>query len=133
MPAEATKSSAPEETIDRLLIQAEAEAKKDPRSGVRFPFFRVVSIEVDDRCYSAFSRDICVSSIGLLHNMELPLREVDVTIPIAADKKCKMRVRIERCEPCGEGWYISGGRFIGIAPAAELDDELLDALLAARK
>ncbi len=133
MPAEAIESTPPEETIVQLLIQAEAETQKDPRSGMRLPFFRLVSIEVDDRCYSGFSRDICAVSIGLLHNMELPLREVDVTIPIATDKKCKMRVRIERCEPCGEGLYISGGKFIGIAPAAELDDELLDALVTARK
>ena len=133
MAIEASEIGTPQKTIDQLLVQAQAEAQKDPRSGARFPFFRVVSIEVDGRCYSAFSRDICVSSIGLLHNMELPLREVDVTIPIAIDNKCKMRVRIGRCEPCGEGWYISGGKFIGITPAAELDDEMLDALLAARK
>ena len=133
MLAEAKESMAPQKTIDQLLVQAQAESQKDPRSGVRFPFFRVVSIDVDGHCYSAFSRDVCASSIGLLHNMELPLREVDVTIPIAIDNKCKMRVRIGRCEPCGEGWYISGGKFIGITPAAELDDEMLDALLAARK
>lgn len=133
MPAEAKVSMAQEESIDQLLIQAQAEAAKDPRSGARFPFFRLVSIGVDGRCYSGFTRDLCVSSIGLLHHMELPLREVEVTIPIATDKKCKMCVRIERCEPCGEGWYISGGKFVGIVPAAELDDELLDSLLAARK
>lgn len=133
MPAEATESTKSLDTIDQLLIQAESEARQDPRSGIRLPFFRLVSIAVDDRCHSAFSRDICAASIGLLHNMELPLGEVDVIIPIATDTKCKMRVRIERCEPCGDGWFISGGRFVGIVPAAELDDELLDALVAARK
>lgn len=133
MPIEASGILAPQKTIDQLLVQAQSEAQKDPRSGVRFPFFRVVSIEVDGRRYSAFSRDVCVSSIGLLHNMELPRGEIEVTIPITVDNKCKMRVRIERCEPCGEGWYISGGKFVGITPAAELDDEMLDALLAARK
>jgi hypothetical protein len=133
MPAEAPDSITSEETIDQLLNQAEAEARTDPRSGIRFPFFRLVSIGVDDRSYAGFSRDICAASIGLLHSMELPRGEVDVTIPIATDKKCKMRVRIERCEPCGEGWYISGGKFVGISPATELDDELFDALLAARE
>lgn len=122
-----------DETIDRLLVQAEAEAQKDPRSGVRFPFFRLVSIEVQGRRFSGFTRDICASSIGLLHQMDLPLGEVDVTIPLSPEKKCKMRLRIERCEPCGEGWYVSGGKFVGIVPAAEMDDELLEALLAARQ
>lgn len=133
MPAEANEITTQQETIDQLIIQAEADARKDPRSGTRFPFFRLVSIEVDGRHYIGFSRDICAASIGLLHDTVLPQREVDVIVPIATNQKCKMRVRIERCEPCGQGWYISGGKFVGITPAAELDDELFDALLAARQ
>ncbi len=130
MPANAHDGAPAQDSIQQLLIQAEAATKKDPRSRIRIPFFRLVSIELDGRSYSGFTRDMCVSSIGLLHNLELPLREVDVTIPIATDKKCKMRVRIERCEPCGQGWYISGGKFVGITPAGELDDSLLDAIVA---
>jgi len=46
--------------------------------------------------------------------MRLALREVEVGFPSETGKGCKLRVRIDRCEPCGEGWYISGGDFVGI-------------------
>jgi hypothetical protein len=133
MLGQAKESTTPQETIDQLLIRAEADVGRDPRSMARIPFFRPVSIEVDDRSYSGFCRDLSPESIGLLHCMKLPLRDVKVIIPIATNKKCKMLVRIERCEPSGEGWFISGGKFVGVTRGAQLDDELLEALLAARQ
>ncbi len=133
MPAQAKESTALQETIDQLLIRAESDVRRDPRSVARIPFFRPISIEVNDCCYSGFCRDISTESIGLLHCMKLPLCEVNLIIPIATNKKCKMLVRIERCEPFGEGWYFSGGKFVGITRGAQLDDELLEALLAARE
>ena len=96
MLGQAKESTTPQETIDQLLIRAEADVGRDPRSMARIPFFRPVSIEVDDRCYSGFCRDLSPESIGLLHCMKLPLRNVSVIIPIATNKKCKMLVRIEQ-------------------------------------
>ena len=97
--------------LHELVLQAEADFNHDRRSEPRFPFFRPVSILVDGHSFSAFIRDISVSSIGLLHYMELPLKEVEI---ILAGKQQTLRVRLERCEACGEGWYLSGGTFVGI-------------------
>jgi hypothetical protein len=69
-----------------------------------------VSVRVNGQSLSAFTREISVSSIGLLHNMELPLKEVEI---IVAGKQQVLRACIERCESCGEGWYLSGGTFVG--------------------
>jgi hypothetical protein len=111
-----TNQTMPAEKIVRELIgQAEMEDKKNRRSEVRFPFFRLVSIQVDDHSYSAFTRDISASAIGLMHNMKLALRKVEIGIPNEAGQGYKLRVRIERCEPCGEGWYISSADFVGIS------------------
>ena len=95
--------------LQELLLQANAELTDDRRSEPRLPFFRAVSVKVASRSYSAFIREISLSSIGMLHNMQLPLEEVTVTV---AGQRRGFRAKIERCEPCGEGWYISGGTVV---------------------
>jgi hypothetical protein len=88
----------------------------DPRS----PFFFPVSILLDDgRCFSAFSRDLSASGIGLLHCMELPLGEVDIRMT-GGGYSVKVRARILWCKSCGEGWYISGGTFASPFTATEM-------------
>jgi hypothetical protein len=65
---------------------------------------------VDSHNFSAFTREISASSMGLLHNLELPLREVSITV---SGRPQQLRLRIERCKSIGEGWYISGGKLVG--------------------
>jgi hypothetical protein len=89
----------------RLLFEAETDFNNDRRSEKRFPFFRHVSINVDGHSYSAITREISASGFGLMHNMELPLKEVEILV---AGQRQTLRAEVERCEPCGEGWYISG-------------------------
>ena len=103
MSGQAKGSTKLQETFDSLLIRAEADTSEDQRSVARIPFFRPVSIELDDRSYSGFCRDLSTASIGLLHSIALPLRDVNVIIPIATNRKCKMLVHIERCEPVWRG------------------------------
>lgn len=110
MSTKTRKSKNSDGLMDELLILAEADFKNDRRSEMRFPFFRPVSIQVDDHSFSAFTREICVSGMGLLHSMELPLKEVLITI---AERPQPLRLRIEQCESIGEGWYISGGKLVG--------------------
>ena len=101
------KSTHSKGLMSELMIRAEAEFNNDRRVEKRFPFFYPVSVQVDNHRYSAFTREICASGIGLLHSMELPLIEVLVTL---AGRPQQLRLRIERCESIGEGWYISGGK-----------------------
>ena len=69
-----------EQLLQELLLQANAELTDDRRAEPRLPFFRAVSVRVESRSYSAFIREISLSSIGMLHNMQLPLEEVTVTV-----------------------------------------------------
>ena len=103
-----TKTSS-EQLMQELLLQAKSEMSHDRRSEARVPFFRAVSVRVGKRSFSAFIREISISSVGMLHNMQLRLEEVDVTV---SGQRRGFRVQLERCEPCGEGWYISGGTVI---------------------
>ena len=109
MPTKTTTNTNSEGLMGELLMLAEAEFKNDRRSEMRFPFFRPVSIQVDDHSFSAFTREICNSGMGLLHSMELPLEEVVIKF---ADRPQQLRLQIEQCESIGEGWYISGGKLV---------------------
>jgi hypothetical protein len=108
MPEKAYESVHSNELVAELLRQAKADFENDRRAEQRFPFFHPISIQVDDRSFSAFTREIGASGIGLLQNMELPLQDVMVTIP---GRGPNVPLRIEWCAPIGEGWYISGGSF----------------------
>ena len=106
----------PGKAIYQLIVEAKAALKTDRRAEVRYAFFRPVSIEMDDgHRYSAFTREISETGIGLIHNMDLPEGEVEISIRSDCGYSIRVRTRIVWCQACGEGWYISGGRFIGIA------------------
>jgi hypothetical protein len=93
----------------RLVLQAETDFNDDRRSERRFPFFRHVSVQVDAQSFTAFSRDISASGIGLLHSMELPLKDVVI---IVDGHRQGLLARVVRCESFGEGWYISGCKIV---------------------
>ncbi len=112
---EKTVPVSPGQAIYQLVLEARTGLKTEQRSELRYPFSRPVSIEMDGgQKYSAFSREISESGIGLIHNMDLNDREVEISIPSEGGYSIRVRTRIVWCEACGEGWYISGGRFIGI-------------------
>jgi hypothetical protein len=106
----------PGKAIYQLIVEAQSKENKDRRREVRYAFFRPVSIETDDgKRYSAFSREIAASGIGLIHNIDLPAGEVGITISSEGGYSIRVRTKIVWCQPCGEGWFISGGHFAGIA------------------
>jgi PilZ domain len=91
----------------------EAKRKTDSRSEIRFPFFRRAFITAGGSRYAAFTREISESGIGLLHHVELAPGEIDVTI-LSDNNPVWVQMQIVWCEPCGHGWYISGGQFVGV-------------------
>jgi hypothetical protein len=106
----------PGKAIYQLIVEAKAALKADRRGDVRYAFFRPVSIELDDgHVYSAFTREISETGIGLVHNMPLGEGEVEVSVRSDCGYSIRVRTQIIWCVSCGEGWYISGGRFSGIA------------------
>ncbi len=114
--ADNTVPFSPGKAIYQLIVEAKAELESDRRGEVRYPFFRPVSIEMDDgHQYSAFTREISETGIGLIHNMDLHEREVEISVHSDCGYSIRVRTRIVWCAACGEGWYISGGQFVGIA------------------
>jgi hypothetical protein len=106
-----------EQAVLRLLNAARSEDQIERRGDPRQPFFRPISVMIDGpqrRQFSAFSREISRSSIGLLHNMALEPGEVTLAILGPVGEVCRFRTQIIWCRPCGEGWYLSGGRFLDV-------------------
>ena len=99
-----------DELMGELLLLAKTEFENDRRAEKRFPLYRAVSVQLDRHNSSAFTREIGASGMGLLHSMELPLEEVTITV---AGRHQQLRLRIERCESIGAGWYVSGGKIVG--------------------
>ena len=100
--------------IHELVIEAHDEGKRERRADVRYPFFRPVSLSVAGRRHAGFSREISATGVGLLHNFPIPPGDFEVAIPSRRGHSVRVRTRLVWCRPCGEGWYISGGQFVGI-------------------
>lgn len=102
--------------IHELVVEAHQDVRKDRRAETRYPFFRRISLQVPGgpACV-AFSREISAVGIGLLHNVQLAPGEVELSIPSRKGYSIRVRTKILWSQPCGEGWYISGGQFVGTA------------------
>jgi hypothetical protein len=100
------------EAIRRLKLEAKRALEPDRRQEVRYPFFRPVSIRVGDTHYSAFTRDISSTALGLFHNRAIAAGEVEVSVTLGSGEHTRLPVRIEKCRPCGAGWFISRGMFL---------------------
>lgn len=60
---------------------------------------------------SAMTREISRFGIGLLHRGHIG--PGDVTVRMASEtRQFEYRVRIEWCDPCENGMFMSGGRFL---------------------
>ncbi len=115
MKIEARNKSGPGKAIYQLIVEAQIDAAHDRRLDTRLPFFRPVSIKTPEgNQYSAFSREISASGIGLIHNVQLDDGKVELIIPTRQEQWIHVEATILWCESCGEGWYVSGGQFDGI-------------------
>lgn len=85
------------------------------RSQIRHPFFAPVSLRPDGAAttqLSAFSRDISFEGIGLLHNYSLERGErFEIHLRMLA-QELRHLAEVDWCSAAGEGWYLSGWRFI---------------------
>ena len=106
-----------------VVTQMVADAHFDQaerRSVGRVPYFTRVVLKLDGGNaknddavqMSAFSRDISAVGIGLVHSILLIPQVVSLTTRLRSGAVANMTVQLEWCEPCGDGWYVSGGSFV---------------------
>lgn len=121
------------EVVSAWIREAAGETAGNQRHNKRYPFFRPVTITIGESQatkHLAFARDIATKGIGLLHNLPLPTDRLLLSIPkapipTAEDHRIDVNIDITWCKPCAEGWYLSGGRFVGLA-AKQLTSLILE-------
>ena len=105
-----------------LLLEDARKASRRQREKLREPFFSPVRLCFDDyeeQTFTAFTRDISSKGIGLLHCMKIMPGELTVIARMRDGHEIRLRTDIAWCLNCGEGWYISGGEFVGVATSEE--------------
>jgi hypothetical protein len=101
-----------EDQLRELMAEARADDQLDRRGAARYPFFRPVRLEKDgdnEGDCVAFTRELSLASIGLLHNVPLSPGNITVAIARPQGEALCLSTEIVWCRPCGEGWYLSGG------------------------
>jgi hypothetical protein len=99
--------------VRRLVNEAQDETDFQRRNEVRHPFFRPVKIiDANGFEFSAMTRNISETGIGLIHHCELPTTDVWLVITGRAGKPVKVPARIRWCRSMGDQWFISGGEFL---------------------
>jgi hypothetical protein len=86
------------------------------RLGQRQPFFRPITVRNGQGPGSAmkvFGRDISAEGIGLLHNGPLEPGRVILDIPMSQGI-VEISVEIRWNRNVGDGWQVSGGKFVTI-------------------
>jgi hypothetical protein len=102
------------EQIQELMAQARADDQMDRRGAARYPFFRPASLANDREDlgpHQAFTRELSTTGIGLLHNVPISIGPLKVAIRYGDGQVAALPAEILWCRPCGDGWYVSGGRF----------------------
>jgi hypothetical protein len=107
------------EAVNRWLDHVKPDAGAEQRAAPRTPYFGSVTISLAGEevpRFSAFARDLSPLGIGLLHIMPLEPGQMVVSLRNAAGETLSLRTQIVWCEPAGDGWYTSGGRFLDVFP-----------------
>jgi hypothetical protein len=104
-----------EEALQNLLVSAREGNMAERRIDPRFPYFAPVTLRpaaAIDRPQTAYARELSQGGIGLLHYVPF---EVGQVFQIAVQDEAfnwKKRCEVSWCKPAGDGWFVSGCRFI---------------------
>jgi hypothetical protein len=101
--------------VSDLLTASRSGSGAERRTAERYPFFAPVSIMPYDETqqrWSAFSRDMSADGIGLLHNMPIDCGRICELSITQAGIHFRRRSELMWCTAAGEGWYLSGWRFV---------------------
>ncbi|HEX5446851.1 MAG TPA: PilZ domain-containing protein [Pirellulales bacterium] len=104
-----------DEQLEQLMFEARSDDQMDRRGAARYPFFRQVLLLPTTgklRKHTAFTRELSTTGIGLLHNLPLPPGLVTIVLSTQDGMPVRLPTEILWHRPCGEGWYVSGGKFV---------------------
>lgn len=102
-------------TLRNLPVAAFDDAPDTRRGERRHPFFTPVTLHRErtpNKPLYAFSRDLSPSGIGLLHHVPLDPGETYAIDFKYRGRQLEAQAEVLWCTEAGEGWYLSGCRFL---------------------
>src|SRR5262245_52969960 len=112
-PTAAAKLS--ESELKALLASSREGDEAERRVDQRFPFFAPVTLRpagAIDRPQTAYARELSQGGIGLLNYLPFQVGQVfQITIQ-NEEFNWQKRCEVVWCQPAGDGWFLSGCRFI---------------------
>ena len=109
--------------MDLLLSQVIPQSEL--REEIRVPLFKPVTLHsLDERSQTveALTRDISPAGIGLVHQDDVPPGNYEIVIPMEQEDDLRLHLEITWCRVAGPQWYMSGGRFFGVAESFHRDN-----------
>lgn len=97
------------------MVKEEVAASRERRSAHRVPFVRPVIVQLDGEAqpFYSFSKNISSSGIGLIIRLAPPSGTVaKLSIQRLKGVPTNVRAEIRWAEPFGEGWYLTGWKFL---------------------
>jgi hypothetical protein len=104
-----------DEELQLILTAAREDEGADRRVDRRFPFFAPVTLRpaaAIDRPQTAYARELSQGGIGLLHYVPFEVGQVFQIAIQGEDFNWQKRCEVAWCKPAGDGWFLSGCRFI---------------------
>lgn len=108
-----------QEDLDRLLMEAQRARFTERRTEFRHAFARPVHIHIGrEPGVLSFSRDMSKQGIGLITSLELAEGTVAVLkIHSTTGRPAHLKCELRWSDGYGNGWYLTGWKFISAAPA----------------
>ena len=108
--------------VDRLLMEAQRAKRTERRTEPRHPFTRPVYIYVQREAgVLAFAKDMSKQGIGIITNLNLKVGTIAVLkIHSTSHTPVHLKCEIRWSDEFGKGWYLTGWKFISVAPAPTL-------------
>lgn len=97
------------------MVKEEVAASRERRSAHRVPFVRPVIVQLDGEMqpFYSFSKNVSSSGIGLIIRIAPPVGTGGkLSIQRLRGTPAVVRAEIRWAEPFGDGWYLTGWRFV---------------------
>jgi len=104
-----------DEELQAIISAAREGDLAERRIDRRFPYFAPVTLRpaaAIDHPQTAYARELSQGGIGLLHFVPFEIGQVFQIAVQDEDFNWQKRCEVSWCKPAGDGWFLSGCRFI---------------------
>lgn len=106
-----TVARSDQEIVSEVVAMAKG-ARDERRDYGREPLFQPAVVETaNGESINAFTRDISLRGVGLIHRAPIPKGPAHLRLQIPQQPRVSVEIVVEWCLPCGDDFFISGASF----------------------